>query len=181
MTADFLKRTEEAVTKGDFDTAELLFLEEIEEPQGKLDALRAAARRVAEAGERERAADMLANIVDPARAEGAETLLSVLREICLCVPHRRNWRRTFAAVFTEHYAAHEVCLAYMKAADIVSARQLETAFAQVDPFAILIRLAADRPQKVLQSRHRLICTGDWRAVRQKHLDHTLAAVRHWKE
>ncbi len=132
MTQDFLKRIDEAVLTGDFDTAELLFLEEMEEPESTVEVLTEAARRVAEAGERERAAEMLAGLQDAAKAEGPASHLSLLRAICLCVPHRQIWRRAFVSSFSDYYAESEVDVAYLRAADIPSARNLEEAFGHLD-------------------------------------------------
>jgi len=132
MENEFLTKVREAVASGDLDTAELLFLEEAENPEGKLEVLREAAAVVAAAGERERAGEMLAGLERAAEAAGPETHLDLLRQLCLWLPNRRPWRRAFVDAFTRYWGQDEQRMAFLKAADILNARDVAEAFERLE-------------------------------------------------
>ena len=132
MAQGFITTLGEALARGDLDSVELLYLDEIEKGAAAFETLLQAGRAVARAGENEKAAELLAMLCGTAEAMGPETHLALLAQICLCVPHRQKWRREFTAAFAKHHAGDPVALAYLKAADIHGARKVDEAFACLD-------------------------------------------------
>jgi transcription elongation factor GreA len=137
MADQVLAKVNAALNKGDADAVEIVFLEALEQVGVKFDQLRAIARACAEHGDCEKAAEFLAQLVEPAKQKGKDAHLGLLREICICVPHKERWRRQFIAAFQEYYATEERALAFLKASEIPTSRRLDDAFAKLDTLLML--------------------------------------------
>ena len=132
MADPVLAKVHAALVKGDTDAVELLFLEALEKTPEKFEQLRAIARACAGHGEVEKAAEFLAQLLESAKQRGPDEHVALLREICVCVPHKERWRRQFIAAFQECYAGEERALAFLKASEVQTSRRLEEAFAKLD-------------------------------------------------
>ncbi len=137
MADPVLAKVNAALVKGDTDAVEIIFLEALEKLPEKFEQLRAIARACAEHGDAEKAAEFLAQLVEPATQKGAEAHLAILREICGCVPHKERWRRQYIAAFQECYAGQERALAFLKASEVQTSRRVEEAFAKLDTLLLL--------------------------------------------
>lgn len=137
MADPVLAKVNAALVKGDADAVEIIFLDALEKTPEKFEQLRAIARACAEHGDVEKAAEFLAQLIEPAKQRGPDAHLALLREICICVPHKERWRRQYIAAFQERHAGEERALAFLKTSELQTSRRIEEAFAKLETLLLL--------------------------------------------
>lgn len=132
MTQTFIDQFMEALTKGDLDSVELLFMEELESPDKDIQRLLEAADQLLAVGETDKTAELLGLLLEGLQDSGQPALLDLLKRLCLCDPGNRKFRKQYVQAFKALYAEDEVCLAYLKALDLPGQTAVKKAFLDLD-------------------------------------------------